>query len=1121
MKETLLAVRNTAGITQTIKVTMTSISNSDFNVNASVDSLITLSSQSLGRANDDLIVRAAIGDAESRENLIELDEEWRADEVSTWEAVQVYCDGCGWSVVPQKPGDKKTYVAWKPYQEERPRVELLQQWFTTDFQDAGPAVILGPVSGLCVIDVDGQAAHDALMERLQDIPYTPMAISGSGDPFRYHLFFQHPDFETKARVTPWHDKLEFRGHKGILVLPPAVHKSGNRYAWVKGRAPWDVDIAPLPNAVRDAWEAAMVRRQPVPVLSGSYGAVSTRGLKLAGLSAATEDFLAGLYADESGWNNRLFDAACDLAGNGFSQERATDLLRRGARPWDGEQEEAMRDTIASAYREPRSPARQFAAVAEVSMNLSLDGPAEMETIEVAAQTTGQSALIDLGDFAASEDAAVAVGTDEESVVPVASNDGIGLRITGKPASRGQMQVTVFLNEEPVHTDVLQLENGKKRAPFIAEVIRRLHEKEIEVSPEQLETMLLRLLNQPLVSSRANSVTARYAIRQDSDAPDTWGMYMVMPELSRQITNFIVRIERDVSVEDELTPTRRFEGHVDLPSGSHSFSISAEEYSKDNELQAVLYKAAGTGIQIQGSLKDLRNAVSSVSEPVTRQVTPNFGWNAAETEFLFPGGRITEAGFQVATPEDQLSVDLSGEERARQLDLAPPEANLMMLKKHIAEDLLQIHPRPVMHCLLGAVGLAVLQRFVEGQNKPAIWLNGTTGSGKSFAAKLTQNFFGSFPLSSGSFVNWNSTANYIERQGYYFRDAIFVVDDFKPGVARQTDVLRVMQAYADGTSRGRLNSESTTRPSREIRGLLVSTGEDVPEHNSSTLARMIVMHVPQHEKDLVRGMRCVREAHNYSQFTAAFIEHLLVEGRIQAFRDRVSELTTFYYQGIAGQQNDIRIAGNFAQLAAAFEEVMRFMEDVLPDAGEEIRRFQEQDLIAIRNQMLVSVLAEQPSNILRETLGELITYGHVLIEGLKIPGLNQRSELSGTLIGKLARKEPPVGTVTLTDEVVCISMKMALEAVNSFLTRSSKPALSVTEQGILGQLRQDGLLLGSDNRPLPAAGGEATWQVRFNKEKLRAFRIRLGDLIGQERIRETPGLTITTDRSTITPSETAA
>jgi hypothetical protein len=250
----------------------------------------------------------------------------------------------GWSVVPQRPGDKKPTIRWKPYQEVLPSSADLQSWFR-QWPSAGLAVVLGPVSDLFVIDVDGPEAHTALMSHLGEEPSAPKAISGSRKPHRFHLFFRCPDDATKAKATPWHPQLEFRGQGGIVVIPPSLHKSGHRYAWVPGRSPADVPLPEVPGPI-----LATLRKKtrscptvPVPVPDSLE------------VSPSTRRFLAGRYAEGPRWNDRLFQAACDLAGRSIPQETAEPLLLAGARPWnEAEREKALR-TICSAYNQTRVP----------------------------------------------------------------------------------------------------------------------------------------------------------------------------------------------------------------------------------------------------------------------------------------------------------------------------------------------------------------------------------------------------------------------------------------------------------------------------------------------------------------------------------------------------------------------------------------------------------------------------------------------------------------------------------------------------------------------------------------------------------------------------------------------
>jgi hypothetical protein len=251
--------------------------------------------------------------------------------------------------VPQLPGAKQPCIKWKEFQERVPTVEEMTRWFT-HWPTAGLALVLGPVSGVFVLDVDGPEAHAALVTRLGGEPVAPKALSGSRKPCRYHLFFHHPELPTKAKATPWHPKLEFRGKGGIVIIPPSLHKSGNRYAWAAGRSPDDLSFPELPPALLAALQPATPR---VPGRSRTAATVTVpQGIDA---SPRTREFLSGVHANGPGWNDKLFTAACDLAGRGLDLEEAELLLLAGAQPWNRSEEELACRTILSAFSQPREP----------------------------------------------------------------------------------------------------------------------------------------------------------------------------------------------------------------------------------------------------------------------------------------------------------------------------------------------------------------------------------------------------------------------------------------------------------------------------------------------------------------------------------------------------------------------------------------------------------------------------------------------------------------------------------------------------------------------------------------------------------------------------------------------
>jgi hypothetical protein len=262
-------------------------------------------------------------------------------------AAQAYLER-GWVVIPQEIGKKKPHVRWTEFQRRLPSQEELERWWTT-WPEAGVLLICGPLSGVLVVDVDGPEAREALLANLGHEPLCPKALSGSGKPSRFHLFFQHPDVATGAKHTPWHPKLEFRGHAGLVVLAPSIHQAGNRYCWVERQSPDDLPLSEVPEPIlgelRAKYEVAASSHTPELIGVGELGSLSRR----------TRDFVTGQYAYSDGWNCRIFQAACDCHGHGIPLEQARRLLLAGARPsTDGDRNAAVQ-TIESAYSKPREP----------------------------------------------------------------------------------------------------------------------------------------------------------------------------------------------------------------------------------------------------------------------------------------------------------------------------------------------------------------------------------------------------------------------------------------------------------------------------------------------------------------------------------------------------------------------------------------------------------------------------------------------------------------------------------------------------------------------------------------------------------------------------------------------
>ena len=151
----------------------------------------------------------------------------------------------GWSVLPVEAGGKRPIVPWLELQQRRASAEEIEAWFARR-PEANVGIVTGAVSGVIVLDVDagrgGNVSLEAWTREHGPLPATVEALTGGGG---RHLYFSHPGEATANRVG-LAAGIDLRGDGGCVVAPPSLHASGRNYAWAPGRAPEEIDVAPLP-----------------------------------------------------------------------------------------------------------------------------------------------------------------------------------------------------------------------------------------------------------------------------------------------------------------------------------------------------------------------------------------------------------------------------------------------------------------------------------------------------------------------------------------------------------------------------------------------------------------------------------------------------------------------------------------------------------------------------------------------------------------------------------------------------------------------------------------------------------------------------------------------------------
>lgn len=341
-------------------------------------------------------------------------------------------------------------------------------------------------------------------------------------------------------------------------------------------------------------------------------------------------------------------------------------------------------------------------------------------------------------------------------------------------------------------------------------------------------------------------------------------------VSVRLTNFTARVTGEVTKDDGQESARSFEIESELQGRRKTFTVPSGRFASLDWVpeqlgaQAIVYPGLGTR-------DHTRAAIQTLSEHIPhKHVYGHTGWRKIGGEWLFlhAGGAIGADG-----PVDGIEIDLPGAMERYRLPDSPGDV-VAAVRQSL--ELLEVLPPHISACVLAAIYRAPL-----GPANFSLHLAGGSGLGKTAFSLLAQAHFGiGFTLPGGESLpgSWSSTANSLETLGYLAKDVIFGVDDFAPtgtahDVARlHRDADRLLRGQGNQAGRQRLNSEGTLRTHRYPRGLILSTGEDVPK-GESLRARMFVLETGPGDTDWAKLTGCQRNAGLLPGAMAGYVQWL--------------------------------------------------------------------------------------------------------------------------------------------------------------------------------------------------------------------------------------------------------
>lgn len=401
-----------------------------------------------------------------------------------------------------------------------------------------------------------------------------------------------------------------------------------------------------------------------------------------------------------------------------------------------------------------------------------------------------------------------------------------------------------------------------------------------------------------------------------------------------LTNFTARVISDI-VEDDGTETSRvFEVEVTLRNSKSSVRgmVSAALFSA---MRWVVMMLGARALIYPYMTEHARAAVQSISTNVhERRIFTHTGWRKIDGEWCYLHG----AGALSSKEGRDLEVRLP-EALSHFILPQPPTREAFAESLRLSLKFLDVASDYITIPLLGAAFAAVL-----GGADFSVHLTGPTGTGKSELAALVQQLYGAGFDARHLPANWSSTGNSLEVISHAAKDSVLVIDDFAPtgtamDVARlHREADRILRAQGNHSGRTRLRSDATLRPAKPPRGLIISTGEDVPR-GQSLRARIIVLEVGINTINWRRLTECQTAARDgvYALAMAGFL-HWLSPRYEDVCQHSREELALLRDRATCGTIHK-RTPAARAHLARAWDYLLRAARDVGLLTPEEIETYQ--------------------------------------------------------------------------------------------------------------------------------------------------------------------------------------
>jgi len=422
-----------------------------------------------------------------------------------------------------------------------------------------------------------------------------------------------------------------------------------------------------------------------------------------------------------------------------------------------------------------------------------------------------------------------------------------------------------------------------------------------------------------------------------------------------LCNFSARIVTQTTVDDgvEQQITLAIEGQladgtalarVDVPAaGFAGMSWVVERWGT----RAIVNAGNGTRDHLRAAMQHLS------CHSTTRTVYGHTGWRliGGEWAYLHAGGAVGTGG-AVANVEIQLPSVLTNYALPQQ----PPTDE--ELRDAVCASLRMMGVAPLS---VTAPTYAAVWRSVLATADFTLHVSGPTGQGKSELAALCQQHFGPGLDARHLPGSWASTGNSLEALAFVAKDALLVVDDFAPGgsvhdVARaHREADRLLRAQGNRAGRSRCRADGSFRAAKPPRGLILSTGEDVPR-GQSLRSRMLIL-------EFTPDSMCWDKLTQAQSDAATGKYAAAMSGYLHWLAPRIEAINRDLPRTVAALRDELRTDGQHARTPGIVAELfmgLRYFLDFAQEAGA-ISADKRQRIEMKCRRALLAAAAEQTSH----------------------------------------------------------------------------------------------------------------------------------------------------------------